>query len=60
MSNRNDAQVEQAAQLAAQAAEIASQLKPGSWESVQALALSSIAISLAQLAGRPRGFPSAD
>jgi hypothetical protein len=40
----------QAAELAAQAVHVAAGLKPGTWESVQALALSSIAVSLAELA----------
>jgi hypothetical protein len=37
-------------ELADQAVEVAAKLKPGSWESVQALALASIAQSLAALA----------
>ena len=42
----DDAQVAHAAALARQAQEVASKLKPGSWESVQALALTSIALRL--------------
>lgn len=39
-----------AQQLADQAAELASKLKPGNWDAVQALALASIAQSLATIA----------
>jgi hypothetical protein len=39
-----------AKELADQAADVAAKLKPGSWESVQALALTSIAQSLAVMA----------
>jgi hypothetical protein len=39
-----------AQELANQAADVATKLKPGSWESVQALALVSIAQSLASMA----------
>jgi hypothetical protein len=35
-----------------QAAEVAAKLKPGTWDAVQALALVSIAQSLADIAGR--------
>jgi hypothetical protein len=40
----------EAEELAAQATEVASKLKAGTWDSVQALALLSIAVSLADLA----------
>ncbi len=43
-----------AQELADQAAEVATTLKPGTWESVQALALASIAQSLASLAEEQR------
>jgi hypothetical protein len=39
-----------AQELADQATELAAKLKPGSWDSVQALALASIAQSLASMA----------
>ncbi len=39
-----------AQELANQATDVAAKLKPGSWESVQALALASIAHSLASMA----------
>ena len=42
----NDAQIAQAAALARQAEETARKLKPGTWDSVQALALASIALRL--------------
>jgi len=38
--------------LADQAAEVAAKMKPGTWDAVQALALVSIAQSLATIAGR--------
>jgi hypothetical protein len=41
-----------AQELADQATELAAKLKPGSWESVQAIALVSIAQSLASLVER--------
>ena len=41
-----------AQELADQAAEVAAQLKPGTYDAVQALALVSIAQSLATIAGR--------
>ena len=41
-----------ARELADQATEVATRLKPGTWESVQALALASIAQSLASIAER--------
>jgi len=45
-----------AQELANQATDVAAKLKPGTWESVQALALVSIAQSLASIAaGPPRG-----
>jgi hypothetical protein len=40
--------------LADQATELASKLKPGTWEAVQALALTSIAKSLATMAQEQR------
>lgn len=43
-----------AKELADQATELASRLKPGTWEAVQALALASIAQSLASVAACPR------
>lgn len=42
----------QAKDLVAQATEVASKLKVGTWDSVQALALLSIATSLADLAAQ--------
>ena len=39
-----------AQELADQATEVAAKLKPGTWDSVQALALASIAQSLASIA----------
>jgi len=42
--------IDQAEQLATQAAAAAAKLKVGVWDSVQALALVSIAMSLAELA----------
>jgi len=42
--------IDQAEQLATQAAAAAAKLKVGVWDSVQALALVSIAVSLAELA----------
>ena len=41
-----------AGELADQAAEVAARLKPGTWDAVQALALVSIAQSLASIADR--------
>jgi hypothetical protein len=41
-----------AQELADQAAQTAAKLKPGTWDAVQALALVSIAQSLATMAGR--------
>ena len=41
-----------AQELADQAAEVAAKMKPGTWDAVQALALVSIAQSLATIAGR--------
>ena len=46
--------IDQAEELAAQAATAAAKLEVGAWDSVQALALVSIAMSLAELA-RDRG-----
>ncbi|MCW2803253.1 MAG: hypothetical protein JWN06_1470 [Propionibacteriaceae bacterium] len=60
MTKNSEEDILHANRLAQQAADTAAQLKSGSWESVQGLALTSIALSLAQLAARPRGFPSAD
>ncbi len=42
-----------AQELADQAAEVAAKMKPGTWDAVQALALVSIAHSLASIAERP-------
>ncbi|GAA5142618.1 hypothetical protein GCM10023340_06400 [Nocardioides marinquilinus] len=42
----DDQQLARAAALAQKAAETAERLKPGTWESVQALALASIALRL--------------
>lgn len=42
----DDAQIAHAAALARQAQEVASKLKPGTWDAVQALALASIALRL--------------
>jgi hypothetical protein len=42
--------ISQAEELAAQAAATAARLKAGAWDSVQALALVSIAMSLAEIA----------
>ena len=44
-----------ARELADQAAEVAAKLKPGTWDSVQALALVSISQSLATIAERQDG-----
>ena len=41
-----------ASELANQAGEVAAKLKPGTWESVQAIALLSIAQSLATIAAQ--------
>jgi hypothetical protein len=41
-----------ARELADQAAEVAAKMKPGTWDAVQALALVSIAQSLASIADR--------
>jgi hypothetical protein len=43
-----------AKELADQATALAEKLKPGTWEAVQALALASIAHSLAAMAGNDR------
>jgi len=45
-----DADVDAAAAFASQAAQIAQKLKPGTYDSVQALALISIAVSLDRIA----------
>lgn len=50
----NDEAAHLAASYAAQAAEVASKLKPGTWEAVQALATLSIAQSLV---ARSKGDP---
>jgi hypothetical protein len=48
--SEDGARVDRAEELARQAAAAAAKLKVGAWESVQALALISIATSLAELA----------
>ena len=47
---QDGARLDQAEELATQAAAAAAKLKVGVWDSVQALALCSIAMSLAELA----------
>jgi hypothetical protein len=48
--SQNTTRIDQAEELATQAAAAATKLKVGVWDSVQALALVSIAMSLAELA----------
>jgi hypothetical protein len=48
--SRDRTRIDQAEELAAQAAAAAAKLKVGVWDSVQALALVSIAMSLAEIA----------
>ena len=52
--SEDDAWVDRAEELATQAAAAAARLKVGAWDSVQALALVSIATSLAGLAREKR------
>ena len=47
--NEDGTRADRAERLADQAAEAAARLKVGTWESVQALALTSIALSLAEI-----------
>jgi hypothetical protein len=54
---QDNTRIDQAQELATQAAAAAAKLKVGVWESVQALALVSIAMSLPELA-RDRGASS--
>jgi len=51
----DEEQLRQAAELADQAVAATARLKVGTWESVQSLALVSIAKSLVVLAGQQRG-----
>ncbi len=53
-------QVSTAAALAQQATELSAGLKAGSWESVQSIALASIATSLAVLARASKEKPFSD
>jgi len=55
--SQDSTRIDQAEELARQAAAAAAKLKVGVWDSVQALALVSIAMSLAELA-RDRGESS--
>ena len=55
--SQDSTRIDQAEELATQATATAAKLKVGTWDSVQALALTSIAISLAELA-RNRGASS--
>ena len=53
--SRDNTQIDQADELARQAVAAAAKLKVGAWESVQALALLSIAMSLTELARNRAG-----
>lgn len=57
MTSIHDQALLSARQHATQAAEVAAKLKPGTYDSVAALALTSIAHSLSVLASRAAGDP---
>ena len=57
MTSIHDEALQAARQYAAQAADVAGALKPGTYDSVAALALTSIAHSLSVLASRSAGDP---
>ena len=52
MSIDEDAALRSAEELAEKAVAVANELKPGTWDAVQALALASLATSMAVLAAR--------